>query len=307
MGQRFTRTPFFMRKQAGGMFAMVDEVKFPGDIVFVQYTNGTDGAGYGRNPDAPVKTLDYAVGLCTANEVSTIILLPGHTETLVAATSAAVDKAGIQIIGVGRGSLIPTFTLGTLAAATIAVTAANVLIKGIKIISAVIDATAGITASADADGLEVDDCWFTDGGAALELVIGVLLAAACDNVYIHDNQFHTVAGGGCASAISFAGASDKSRIINNYIAGDYSVAGIDGATAAGTKMLIVDNVVDNLDAAAGLAIGLNAGTTGALRGNITHGGKDGTSPIAAAGCVVGENYGSNAEGASGLIKPAVDA
>ena len=300
-------TKLFVQKQSGGMFSIIDKELCTGKIFWVSSGTGTDGAGYGQNPDAPVATLDYAVGLCTASKGDIIYLMPGHAETLIAATSAAVDIAGVRILGLGTGSLQPTFSLGTDAAATIAVTDANVVIKNIKVISALADIAAGITASAAADGLVIEDCWFTDGGTdVLELVIGVSCAAGCDNVLIRNNRFITVTGGGCASGIKFVGATAMSQIVGNYISGDYSVAGIDGATAAGTNLLVLNNMIDNLDGGAGLAISLNSSTTGAMAYNITHGAKDGTSPIAAAGMVVGENYGSNAEGASGLIKPTVD-
>ncbi len=278
-----------------------------GSKFWVSSGAGTDGAGFGQNPDTPVATLDYAVGLCTASLGDVIYLMPGHAETLVAATSAVVDVAGIQIVGIGTGALQPTFTLATLVGATISVTAANVRIQNIKVISARIDITAGITAAAGADGLVVEDCWFTDGGVALELVIAISLAAACDRVIIRNNYFQTALAGGCASAVKFVGATANSVVRDNYIHGDYSAAGIDGTTAAGTFLLVLDNVLWNTDTTAGLALSLHASTTGAVCRNLAFGGKNGTSAFSAcAGALVAENYQSNAAGASGVITPAVD-
>lgn len=302
-----SRTGLFVKRSVGGLFAVEDMAVTTGSRIFVHYTNGTDAAGYGTGPDTPAKTLDYAVGLCTANKGDIIYLMPGHAESLAAATSAACDVAGISIVGLGHGSLIPTFTLGTATAATIAVTAANVRFKNIKVISDLADVAAGITCSNAADGLVVENCWFTDGAAAKELVIGIQLAAACDHCTIVNNLFTTVDGGDCASAIKLVGESVDTLIENNVIFGDYSAAGIDGGTAQATRLRILDNEVRNADVTAGLAIKLHASTTGTVRDNLVFGGKDGTVPIAAAAAFVGQNYYSNAAGASaGILAPAVD-
>jgi hypothetical protein len=301
-----SKTALYVQNTPGGMYAIEDQSLATGSRFYVDSNTGTDQAGSGRSPDDPVATVDYAVGLCTASKGDIVYVMPGHVEDLVAATSCAVDVAGVQIIGMGVGSLQPTFTLKTATTATIAVTAANVRIKNIKVISDLADVAAGITASAAADGLLVEDCWFTDGAETKELVIGISCAAACDRVIIRNCRFQTVDSGGCASAVKFVGASANSEIYNNYMHGDYSVACIDGVTAGGTFMLIRDNVLWNTDAAAGLVVSLHADTTGAFVRNLMYGGKNGTSPYSAAGVLASENYGTNAAAASGIILPAVD-
>ena len=302
------RTALTVKRSVGGLFALEDMSVSTGSRIYVSSGTGTDAAGYGSGPDLPVATLDYAVGLCTANKGDIIYLMPGHAESLAAATSAAVDVAGISIVGLGHGSLIPTFTLITATTATIAVTAANVRIKNIKVISDLADVAAGITASNAADGLTIENCIFSDGAAAKELVIGVSLAAACDGCVIRDCLFTTVDGGGCASAIKLVGESVDTLIENCVIFGDYSSSGIDGGTAGATRLRILDNEVRNADATAGLAIKLHASTTGTVRGNLMLGGKDGTAPIAFAAAFCGQNYYSNAAGASAaILAPATDA
>src|SRR3972149_5631068 len=97
------RTPLFSRHQPGGGVMITDPGLAPGDTFFVHSGTGTDGAGYGKNPDAPVATIDYAIGLCTANKSDVIYVLPGHNEGLGNA-QIAVDKAGVSIIGLGHGA-----------------------------------------------------------------------------------------------------------------------------------------------------------------------------------------------------------
>ncbi len=304
------RSAIFSKKFPGLPVNIVDIAQFPGNVFFVDSGNTSQGGnttGHGLSPDSPFLTIDYAVGRCTAGDV--IIVMPGHAESIAAATGCVCDIAGISIIGLGHGSLIPTITLGTLTTALISVTAANVKIKNIKVISDLENLAVGIDVGADADGFVLEDCWLLDGGLTKELVIGVQIAAACDNVLIKNNRFQTTVSagtGGCASAIKLAGATSNSRIIHNFIHGNYSAAAIDGATAAGISIYIEDNHILQIDTDAALAISLNAGTTGIVVRNLICNLLDTAVPVVAAACCVAENYGSNAVGASGIIKPAVD-
>ena len=297
-------TALFGAWQAGGMFAVSDVLKYWGDVWFVDSVTGTDSAGRGRDPGAPLATIDYAVGLAAAGD--TIICAPTHAETIAGATGCVLDKAGIQLLGVGSGDRRPTLTLATAVGATLSVTSANCLIENIRIISDLADIAAGITAAAGADGLVVRRNYLSDGGATKELVIGISLAAACDRVLIEENEFYTVPGGDCASAIKLVGASDRTRIRNNLSLGDYSAANIDGITAAGTLVTIDGNVMQNIDTTAGLCVNLHASTTGAVVRNLLQGAKTNTPPIVAAGVMDHENYTSAAVGESGIIRPAIE-
>ena len=302
------KTALFSRQQPGGVFSFYDESQTTGDIYWVSSGTGTDQAGSGSNPDDPVATLDFAVGLCTAGQMDRIYLMPGHAESIGDDDEAVMDVSGVEVIGLGSGALQATFTLDTATDATIIVTAPNCKIKNIKIISDFADVAAGITAGALADGLIVEDCWLTDGASDEELVIGISIAAACDNVTIRGNRFRTVDAGGCASAIKFIGATTDSLVSGNDIYGDYSAAGIDDITAAAVRLTVEDNSVHNTDVTAGLAIGFHASSTGHFVRNLVFGGKDGTSPFSAAAAMhASQNYGTNAPGASGIILPGVDA
>ena len=302
-----TGLPLFADKQPGGMLALINREFFPGDVFWVDsgHAAASDTAGFGRSPSTPVATLDYANDLCAASNGDVIFLMPGHAEAIASDSDLLLNLAGVKVIGLGWGNLIATFTLGTDAGATIGVTGASVWLENLKIISDLADVAAGITASAAADGLTVKRCWLSDGAAAKELVIGVSCAAACDNVHIENNRFQTVAAGGCASAIKFVGATANSRIINNYAHGDYSVACLDGVTATGTNILIDGNKMVNVDTGAGLAISLDASTTGQCINNRLAGNKAGTSPISADGLYFNENYCVDLVNESGIVKPDV--
>ena len=300
------RTPFFGRQTpGGGVLLFDDESNTTGSYFFVHSGTGTDKAGAGQGPDSPAATADFMVASGTASLGDTIVCMPGHAESLASATGLAIDVAGIRLLGLGWGNLRPTFTLDTATGATIAVTAPSCVIDNIKIVSDFADVAAGITASALADGLIVRNCWLKDGSSTKELVIGISIAAACNNVAIYGNRFTTVDGGGCASAIKLVGAADDSEIFDNYIHGDYSVACIDGATAAAVDLDIHHNRFWNTDTGAGLLMSMHASTTGIYSDNRSFGGKN-DAHYTAAGMAPVENYSTNAADASGLIKPAVD-
>ena len=145
-----------------------------------------------------------------------------------------------------------------------------------------------------------------DGSDVLEIVDMVTIAAACDDVTINRCIFRsTAANSGGNSAVISAAATTRLKITNCIFDGDWNVAVLDLDAAASFDTLVADNLFDQLDAGAGLTIDFHANTTGIVVRNLIHGGTDTAHPVCAA-AMTAENYSSNAEGASGLIKPAVD-
>lgn len=87
-----------------------------GNVYFVHAGIGTSNNA-GTDPDRPLATIDQAINKCTAASSSyagedLIMVLPGHVETISAATTVMdLDVAGVHIIGLGSGSIRPTITL----------------------------------------------------------------------------------------------------------------------------------------------------------------------------------------------------
>lgn len=107
-----------------------------GGKVFWVDSNGS-GSGTTVGPrkgtfNQPFKTLDSAIGHCKANRGDIIMIKPGHTEVISSATALNFDVAGISIVGLGEGTLKPTFTLDTATTTTIPVSAANISISNVK-------------------------------------------------------------------------------------------------------------------------------------------------------------------------------
>lgn len=78
----------------------------------------------------PFGTLNYAVNTAAVGGRGDIIcVLPGHAETISSATIALLQASGVAIVGLGAGSLRPTFTFTTATTATIPVVGANISIQ----------------------------------------------------------------------------------------------------------------------------------------------------------------------------------
>lgn len=129
----------------------------------------------GLSPERAFRTIDYAVGKCTANVGDVIVLLPGaHSST----TTVTVDVAGITITGMpgggatrqermpnGAARMRTSVTTSAATTNVFTVTAADVEIAYLHVIP--VASAAGISASNTADRLYVHDCTFnmTTAGA----------------------------------------------------------------------------------------------------------------------------------------------
>src|SRR5437762_2244502 len=118
----------------GGLHAILADMKLaPNAVLFVQSThaNAGDSAGKGLTPDAPLSTIDYAIGLCTASKGDLIIVLPTHVETVTAAAGVALDVIGVSIVGVGEGHLRPKVNFTTSTGASFDISAAKCRVENL--------------------------------------------------------------------------------------------------------------------------------------------------------------------------------
>ncbi len=250
-------------------------VNLPGNaqVLFVDsnatLTSDADDTEHGHSFEKPLSTLEYAIGLCTDGQGDVILLAPGHTEAITTAAPCTVDISDLTIVGLGNGLNRPKFSITTNTTATISVTAANVTIKNIQVVSAVDNAAIGITVGASADGFWLEDCYLSDGNANnLELLISVSLAAECDDVTILNCIFHTVSGGGSTSGIFCTAGNDRLRVEGCHMFGTWSDSCLDmDATTAHLEINIKDNVLAN-EHATGDCIKLYTGTTGCIVRNM---------------------------------------
>jgi len=241
------RSALFSRKQSGGVFVIDGANEHPGNVWFVdsgQTTTGADAVGYGRSPDKPVLTLDYAVGLCTASNGDVIYLMPGHAETIIADSGVDIDVAGVKVIGLGWGASRPTFTFTTAVTADFKLAAASIHVENILFLGGV-DALTGVVEISGADCV-LKDCEYRDvTGQATDVVI---TTATADRLLIEGYKHIGAAAAGANSAIAPVGADDL--VIRDFlIYGNFAVGGIDFRTTASVRVEIYNGYIWTANAA----------------------------------------------------------
>lgn len=296
------KTELFARNIPGGMFIVNNESFTTGDIFFVHSGTGTDAAGYGRNPDAPVATIDYAIGLCTANKFDRIYVMPGHAETIGAAGAIDCDVAGISIIGMGNGTNRPTITAGTGNTVDIDIDAANITIENIRFISNFLDIAALI--DVNADDFTLRNCEFTEAGANLNSKIIVQDAAAGGSDRITIEGCKVIATDSTNTHfVNFSGTGDGHVVRNNILIGDWGTMAIGGAGVV-TNAVIIDNVISNAATDNDSCINFAATATGICMRNLCAGGAAQANGVTATAMAIAENYyGVVTEDLSAILDP----
>lgn len=153
-----------------------------GNIWYVSSVNGSD-SNVGNSPATAFATLNQARSQATANNGDVIFLLPGHTETIVGAAGVLISKAGLTIIGIGNGTLRPTFSFTTAAAASFDITAANTTIQNC-IFSCAINAQTAMS-NVSASDVSFFDCDFVLATATgVSTILGILTAATANRLKV---------------------------------------------------------------------------------------------------------------------------
>ena len=176
------RSTLFSRKQAGGNFVIDDLTEHPGDIYFVDSGSATkaDSVGAGKDPDKPFATLDFAVGQCAASKGDVIYVAPGHNEGISAAAGIDVDVIGVKVIGLGDGSLKPTFDFDD-TAASFAIGASNVTLQNLRFRASANAITVGLDIEAAAESAQIRGCEFGYAETATdEFAIALRNNAGCE-------------------------------------------------------------------------------------------------------------------------------
>lgn len=223
-----------------------------GNFWFVDsgHANRGDTAAHGSRADRPFATLGYAITRATADNGDTILVMPGHAQTLTAAV--AVNVAGLKIIGLGEGDSRPQFTVN-FAGDGLNVTAANQLIANLYF-NEMTDASATAMINIAAARVRVQSCHFDLGANDLECIT---ITAAGDNAVLEDNQF-LVTADGPDEAISIEGAADNLIIRRNLFNGgsttnEWDAAAVNFNANTPLNCLLEDNTFVYGDATVGTA------------------------------------------------------
>jgi len=231
-------------------------------------------------------TLALASSNVVASRGDVIFILPGYTQTIVGAAGQAISKAGIRIVGLGEGSLRPTFTFTTAIAASFNISAANTTIENC-IFTAGFDA---ITAMINVAGADVAflGCEFNTNSGSVGAVLGILTAATAARLRVENSRFlgpATNSGTTTTAQIKHEIGADY-IIKNNYFTGKMTQAILNATT------LLRGSIDDNrfVVATGTLAISMAAASTPFITNNRINVASGTTPIIAAAGFVAGNVY-----------------
>ena len=255
-----------------------------------------DDGYHGHSFETPLATIDYAIGLCTADEGAVILVAPGHNESLAAAT-IDFDVAGVTCIGIGEGTLRPRIDFDN-AASSIDIGANNVTLINLTFLPSITDVLIGVDVEANKTNFKMIDCEFLegeDGSDADEFIVCVDLKSANSDTLIKKNVFRSQSGStGCTTGIMLTAASSRVRIEDNVAVGNFSTAFIDDGAAC-PNIYIVGNTIKVKDGEPGIE--LTATTTGIIADNkIESTGLAVDAMIVAADCSWFNNYGVTADG-----------
>ena len=263
-------------------------VDLGGNVFYVSSVTG--GANNdARSPERPISTLDAAIGLCTANNNDTIVVMANHAETITGAGGITADVAGITIIGVGTYNQRPRFLMDAGTAVSFVISAADVTVQNLvfaaghadvvtcfditgvgatlldlEFVNNVVDENfvtpvKATGAANTANGLTIIGCKFltVDANSAefLEVTDDLAQLTMLDNV-------HFVTGSTAGPLILSAGTKNltfvnigRNQVQNANTANDVF---IDNG-GSGNSGLVYDNNVGNLDVTAAQTLGAATG------------------------------------------------
>lgn len=190
-------------------------------------SNSNDGTTW----DTAVATIDYAVGLATANNGDRIYVASGHVEDIVAAGTLTCDKAGVEIVGVGVGNDRPKLTFKTDVGASVLITAASTKIINVIGLSGIDGLTNPFHVQA-ADAF-LDITW-RDDSAAVEAIRTVLTTAAASRLRVNLQVYGQTGGDACVNAVRLVGVNGAKIHIDFY--GLASTAVVEFHTTACTNV-----------------------------------------------------------------------
>lgn len=286
-----------------------------GKVFWVDSVSGRSGAS-GLNPKECLATLMQAYAKCTASQGDTIVCLSSHAENVSDATTNALNKAGITIIGLGQGRLRPTFTVDTANTSTFAVSAANNTIRNCRFIANFLSIAACFTLTT-ATGFRLEDCFFGDTSGVLDflnIVKSTGNANTIDGLRVERCRWNSLGTTSMGSLVLSANDIDDCVLMGNYITQVSTVdAAILATISAGvlTNFLAEGNVCyrKNTTTANGSLVNVGGTTsTGFVKGNYvqtltTTSDKLFTTTV---GLAAFENRVTGVVGAQGFAIPAAD-
>lgn len=244
--------------ETSGKVFYVGSTAVPGGVV------GVDAAQLGDRPQQPYATIDFAIGQCVANRGDTVIVLPGHLETVTAANGLDLDVAGVRVHGLGWGLSRPQVNFTTAVGANCRLNANSVWVENLRFTGGIDNLTNVIVVNGVTDcvlrNIEYRD---VTGQAA----IGVSVANNSDRLLIDGFRYLGDSAVGTTRAIQLNGADDF-VLRNFYIYGNFSTSAIDMVTTLSARVYIRDGLIWTENAADLCINDTITGSTGTIGPNL---------------------------------------
>lgn len=187
-------------------------------LAALQEVQGMYPASYPDGVALTYATLALAAAGCVASRGDIIFVMPGHTENISSSTALTLSTAGITVIGLGKGSLRPTYTLDTAATARINVTGANITIANCIFIANFADIATCFLNNA-APGFEVLNCEFRDTSSILNFltIVTTTVSVNADGLKFNGNRLKILGTTAATTPIKVLGTMDRITIDDNFI------------------------------------------------------------------------------------------
>lgn len=210
-----------------------------GNIRFVHHSGvGTSGPGW--TPQNAYTTITSALAACSDDNNDLVVVLPGHAETIVAASGIDFTKTGVTVIGLGQGTNRPTVTFGTATTATIDFSVANCTLKNIRCVNNIDSLAAFIEGGAG--NATIEGCDFI-GSSTKEFLCGVNIPTTFDDWTIRNCKFIQPTDPAGTNAAGFTGAiflidSENVRVEGCEFIGCFESALIHNKTTAAANLVV---------------------------------------------------------------------
>jgi len=224
-----------------------------------------DDGVHGHSMKTPLATIDYAIGLCTADQGDIILVSPGHTETIAAAAGIDLDVDDVTIIGCGINDKRPKISFSA-EDSTFEINADNVTIKNLQFVGTKTGgATVGIDIKTGSDYVTIEGCKFYETANTLELLTAITAEDKTDYLTIRNCDFLNLAGGDNVAALLTEGDEHDFLVVEGCtFIGDWTNACLDLNAAAIDYPLVRNCTMVNVDATTGKAILLDASTVATM-------------------------------------------
>ena len=260
-----------MRHEALGLGMQTDLLTILGPQARVQAYVRSGGPVSDGNPELNnrlVRTLNEGLARCEAGRGDIVLVAFDHAENISTADQMGSLVSGTRILGMGTGSLRPTFTW-TATAATFLLDVANCSIENCRLLLAgphaagsALTVTAPITVSAA--GCSIQNCEILFGYDADQIVtVGITTTAAATRFRFYNNYCYGETAAACTTFLRLVG-SDHLQIIGNTISGCTTAVAIGLVQFITTDSLfavILNNRIHHALAASESCVSVSAGAT----------------------------------------------